>query len=304
MLDPHAPPALGEFLAAWELFREPALTGLIAGAVLGYLGVFIVLRRMVFLSAALSQSAGLGVTFAFYAQLHWGMTLLSPTLGALLTTLAAAGLVLADRSMGGGRRDALLGLIFLGGGAGALAVGTRIVQEVQDVQSILFGTAVAVLPEDFRLAAGLGAAVLTLHLWWLRGFVQASFDPEGARVRGLPVRLLDLVLLFTLAATISVFTRIVGALPVFAFTVLPALAASRLVANVPRALFLALLLGAVTGFGGYLLAWRHDLPVGASQALLGVALVACAEALRWLMRLHRRAEGPHSPSPPLPAAHP
>lgn len=294
MRDAVGPAGLSEFFAAWELFREPALTGLVAGGVLGFVGVYIVLRRMVFLSAALSQSAGLGVALAFHIQIHVAALagIVTPTVGAVVLTFAAVGLVLTDHSRGTGRRDALLGLIFLAGSAGALAIGTRIVQEVQDIQTVLFGTAVAVMPEDFRLAVFVGVALLGLHLWWMRGFIQASFDPEGARVRGLPVRLLDVVLLLTLAVAISIFTRIIGALPVFAFTVLPAIAAVRLARNVPQALWLSLGVGAFTGFAGYIVAWRHDLPVGASQALLGVAIVLVAEVLR--ATLHMVAPRSHS----------
>src|SRR5206468_12324584 len=61
-MNPAAPPpTFNDFFAAWDLFRDPVFAAMIAGATLGYLGVYIVLRRMVFVSAALSQAAGLGV---------------------------------------------------------------------------------------------------------------------------------------------------------------------------------------------------------------------------------------------------
>ena len=60
--------SLQGFLDGWELFADATLTGTIAGAILGFLGVYVVLRRMVFLTAALSQVAGLGVVLAFYAH--------------------------------------------------------------------------------------------------------------------------------------------------------------------------------------------------------------------------------------------
>src|SRR5262249_43474116 len=74
-MDPTTPPlTLHDFFAAWELFRDPVWAGVVAGATLGYLGVYIVLRRMVFVSAALSQAAGLGVATAFYVQILFSMT--------------------------------------------------------------------------------------------------------------------------------------------------------------------------------------------------------------------------------------
>lgn len=281
---------LALFFSSWELFREPALAGLLAGALLGYLGVYVVLRRMVFLSAALSQSAGLGVTLAFYAQIHLGLStaLASPVLFATLATLAASLLLLVEERPFRLRRESALGAAYLVGGAGALALGTRIVQEAHDIESILFGSAVAIVPESFQLLAGTVVVLFGLHLWWRRGFLQASFDREGARVRGLPVRLLEITLLASLAVAISVGTRTLGALPVFAFSVLPAMAALRVCANVPRALVVATLFGAASGFVGYLVAFLYELPVGASQTLTAAALVAVTALVRRVVRTLRR----------------
>lgn len=272
-------PTLSLFWESRDLFREALVAGAVAGALLGFLGVYVVLKRMVFLSAALSHSAGLGVTFAFYVHLHWGIegVLASPTLGAALFTVGAALLLMTDTSGQSTRRESLLGLAYLVGAAGALALGTRIVQEVQDVHTILFGEAVAVLPEDAYFLVGVAAFVFALHLWWLRGFLQAAFDRDGARVRGLPVRILEIALILTLALSISVATRILGALPVFAFSILPAMAAVRLAGNVPRALVVATGVGGLSGVLGYVAAFLYELPVGAAQTLVAAGFVGLAQ---------------------------
>ena len=67
------------FWDGWELFRDPILCGAAAGLVLGFLGVYVVLRRMVFVSAAITHSAGLGVALAFYAQIHLAASAPWPT---------------------------------------------------------------------------------------------------------------------------------------------------------------------------------------------------------------------------------
>lgn len=294
---------LGEFYDAWPLLGDAVLAGTIAGVVLGFLGVYVVLRRMVFLTAALSQSAGLGVALAFWLSLGMGHAAgghsggmgeatdaasVSPTMGAIVVTLIAVMLLMADRSLGGQRRDALLGLIFLGSSAGTILVGTRIVQEVQDIESLLFGTAVAVLPHHLWLLVGVGAVLAVLHLWWWRGFLAVTADPDGARVRRMPTLLLEVALLAGLAIAVSAATRVLGALPAFAFSVLPALAAIRLAPNVPRALWIAAGLGGVCGFGGYLVATLWDLPVGASQTGLGVVLAMVVMGAEKAIRLLRR----------------
>lgn len=268
------------FFESWALFGDSVYAGTIAGSVLGLVGVYVVLRRMVFLSAALSQAAGLGVTLAFWSQISLGASaaVVSPTLGATLATVAVIG-VLMRRRDADADLNAPLGFVFLVGACGTLIVGTRIVEELQDVQTLLFGTAVAVLPEDLFELALVGATVLALHVWWRRGFVAVSVDFTDARVRGLPVALLDFALLASLAVMVATTTRILGALPAFAFSVLPAFAALSLSRNVGQALIFAAVLGGAAGFSGYLLAFLWELPVGAAQTAVAALIAIGARGL-------------------------
>ena len=88
-------PTWAAFWEGFELFRDPILCAAIAGIVLGFLGVYIVLRRMVFVSAAVTQSAGLGVALTFYLQIHLGRHL-DPILGAAGASLLASLLFVLD----------------------------------------------------------------------------------------------------------------------------------------------------------------------------------------------------------------
>ncbi|MFT3770628.1 MAG: metal ABC transporter permease [Minicystis sp.] len=280
-----AAPTLRDFLSAWDLFRDPVLAGMIAGGTLGFLGVYIVLRRMVFVSAALSQAAGLGVAVAFYAQITLGAgTILGdPLATALAFTVATMAFLVRPASERWLSRESVLGAVYLVGSAGTLLVGTRIQQEAHDIQTILFGAAVLVTPADLTKLALVGAAAFALQIGAGRGLRFASFDRDGARLRGLPVRLLDAALLVTIALSVSVATRSLGALPVFAFSVLPAMAAILIAPSVRAATALAAALGIFAGGAGYVAAFLQTWPVGASQAALAAVILLVAAALRALM---------------------
>jgi len=275
-------PTLKEFFASWEIFRDPVLAGMIVGATLGYLGVYIVLRRMVFVSAALSQAAGLGVAFAFYAQIALGATGLlgSPFAAAMAFTFLAMLVLVREGAERWISRESLLGAVYLVGSAGALLVGTRIQQEAHDIQSILFGTAVLVRSEDLGKLELIGAVILILQLALGRGLRFASFDRDGARIRGLPVKALDATLFSSIAVAVSVSTRVLGALPVFAFSVLPAMAGILIAPNVRIAMVVAALLGGIAGGVGYIVAFLYGWPVGASQAAVAALITAVAACIR------------------------
>ncbi|MFL5344604.1 MAG: metal ABC transporter permease [Hyalangium sp.] len=277
-----------QFRASFELFQDPILCALIAGGVLGFLSVYVVLRRMVFVSAATTQAAGLGVALAFFAEIHLGFQV-NPTVGAIALSLLATLLLMADPSWLKLTRESVLGLAWAFAGGAAVLVGDRIAQEAHDIQGILFGTAVLVTPEQLAHVAIVGALILVIHLWWFRGLTFASFDRIGASVQGLPVKLLDAVLMLSIGVMVGVSARALGALPVFAFSTLSAIAALVLDLRLGWTFLLATVFGCVAGGGGYLFAFLYDFPVGGSQTVLSSALVLVALVFRSLRRLLLRS---------------
>jgi zinc transport system permease protein len=276
-------PTWEDFVGAFDLFRDPILCGVAAGAVLGYLGIFIVLRRMVFVAATLTQAAGLGVALSFYCGIHLGLSV-NPIVGAMALCLATSGLLSLRPERLHQSRDAILALAWLIAGSATILVGDRITQEAHDIAGILFGSGVLVRPIDLMLVLVLGGITLFIGIWWQRGFLLTTFDADGSRVQGLPVRLLELTLLVLITMSVSVCTRALGALPVFAFSVLPAMAAMILVPNLRWAFPLATLFGAAAGGLGYLAAFFLSFPVGASQTAAATALVLLAIPVRLIWR--------------------
>ncbi|MBZ4400030.1 metal ABC transporter permease [Myxococcus faecalis] len=272
-----------QFVEGFELFRDPLLCALLAGGVLGFLSVYVVLRRMVFVSAAVAQSAGLGVALAFYAGIHLGFEV-EPVIGATALALLATMLLMMDPTRLRLTRESLLGMAYALSGGAAILVGDRIAQESHDIQGILFGTAVLVTPEQLRTVAVAGIAVMALHLWWYRGITFASFDRIGALVQGLPVRLLDGVLMVSIGVMVGVCARALGALPVFAFSTLSAIAALMLDLRLPWTFVVATLAGIVSGVGGYMFAYFFDFPVGGSQTVVAALLVGVAMGARALIQ--------------------
>jgi zinc transport system permease protein len=270
----HGPSRLQDFADGWPLYRDPVLCGVLAGAALGALGVFVVLRRAVFITATLSQAAGLGVALAFFVDIQYGFDL-PPLLGALVMS-GVATLLVAARPPARVARETLVGGAFVTTSALAVLVGDRIAHEAHDIAAVLFGTAVLVRPLDLGLVVG--GAVLTLVVLVVigRALTFTGFDPEGARVQGLPVRAIESCFWLVFATVVSVATRALGALPVFALAVLPAAAGLAGARRLRTALAVGSLGGASAGAAGYVLAYFQELPVGASQATCAAVFAVLA----------------------------
>lgn len=301
--------SLSAFFEAWPLFKDPVITSVIAWAALGLAGGYIHARRYIFLTAAVSQVAGLGVALSMWVAHLVGIASLSELapLWSALMSLGALALfwrhdLSAEVSRGGPhlQGDQELGVIYLVGLSGTLMIGAHITHELSDIQALLFGSAVAVTEEGFWRVMTVGVAFGLLHLWWGRGLITMTIDPVGAQLRGLPVKLLDYSLLIGLGLLISVSTQTLGALPVFAASVLPTLIVRPWCAQ-PRAIFLAgALVGGLCGFGGYLFAFLSDSPVGASQSVSAVSLYVLSYlAARIARAVTRRASIESRGSAPL-----
>jgi zinc transport system permease protein len=290
--DPAATSSWDDFVLGWELgiYQNPILGAAVVGAVLGFLSAYIVMRRMVFVSAAVTQAAALGVALAFWLPIVAGITFIGPTTGGVVLSLAAALLLSIDPRRTGVSREMMLGMVYALAGGAAILVGSRIRQEAHDIQSILFGPSVLIAEVDLDRVLVTGALVMAVHLWWWRGLVFASFDPVAARVQRLPVRLLELVLLLSIGVMVGVSARAVGALPVFALSTMPAIAALQLARGHLLVTFgLAALIGAGAGIAGYLVAFFGDFNVGASQTVVVVAVALIAVILRLTAAAVRRA---------------
>jgi zinc transport system permease protein len=295
-----AGPSWADLWANIGIFRDAIAAGALAGALLGFIGVHIVLRRMVFASSAIAQAAALGVALSFWVAAtidpvrhaavhlanpaaHWMPSFLfEPVLWAIAASLLATLVFIANPVHLHLTRESLLGLVFLVSGAGAVIIGARINQEMHDLASILFGSAVVVESVDLYLVGAATIVLLGGHLLCWRALLFVGYDPMGARVQGMPVRGLNAFLFVSVGLAVALCTRALGALPVFAFSVLPAMAALALTARIGLVFAIATGLGAASGVAGYAISFRAELPVGATQTATAAAVLLAALVWRFV----------------------
>ncbi|PKN31964.1 MAG: hypothetical protein CVU63_21220, partial [Deltaproteobacteria bacterium HGW-Deltaproteobacteria-20] len=154
----------------WEssfLWLEAVIAASAVGAACAVVGVYMILRRVVFLPAALSQVSGLGVVFAFLLPSligsSEGASWASPEIVAGVVTLVASlllGWMPEPRRLS---RDAVIGVAYVLASALILIIGDRIPQDSHDINDILFGNAVAVETNQMIIAVVVAGIVLVVH---------------------------------------------------------------------------------------------------------------------------------------------
>jgi zinc transport system permease protein len=273
---------LQAFLEARDIWRDPLLAAVIAGALLGFLGVYVVLRRTVFVSAALTQLSTLGLIAAIVLEERSGVEVERAGVQLAVATLfSVAGALWLGRGQLGPRlpAEAGVGMAYALAGALTLIGASSFVHAAHDLDAMVFGNAVAVPTGDLLVLAAVAAACAAVHRLFAKELVFVSFDAETARAMGIAAGRWSGLLYLTLGLSIPPAARAIGALPTFAFLTLPASAALLLARRLPRIFGLAALLGAGAAALGYFLSWSAQIPTGATMVAVSGALLLPGAAL-------------------------
>ena len=262
--------ALGQFINSYFLWRDPMIVGAFTGAICGFLGVYVVLRRIIFVSATLTQISSFGVVLAFYLEVIWlaiFSSLFGPFAISLILTVIAAAFYALKRDFSRISREGVIAFGFLLASGGVIILGDRIAKGAHDISTILFGSAVVVDPVDVYLIPGVAILVFVIHLIYFKDFIFVSFDTESAKLFKYPVRRLNTLLLIKIALVVAVSTRALGALPVFALLALPPLSALYLTENLKLVFIFSVIIGILSAVLGYFFSFVLSIPTGASIAV-------------------------------------
>jgi zinc transport system permease protein len=274
--------ALETFLSAREIWEVPLAASVVAGAILGALGVYVVLRRTVFVSAALTQLSTLGLVGTLLVEERYHIETEHPSeqLAVAMAVSALGALVLGAFRPRRLPAEATVGAAWVVASSLVVLGASRLVHAAHDLGGLVFGNAVAVPASDLAVLSAVAALATAVHAAFAKELAFSSFDPETAQAVGMPVRLWDAVLFLTIGLVIPPAARAMGALPVFAFLTIPAAGALLLRVGFRPAFALAGSFGVLAAASGYVLSWLWETPTGATMVAVAALLAAPGAVLR------------------------
>jgi zinc transport system permease protein len=268
-------------------FMERALLGvLITGVSAPALGIYLVQRRMALIGDGIGHIALTGVGLAL-------LTGAAPVLTAVVVAAAGAVAVELVRERGRASGDIALALLFYGGiSGGVFLVALSSGRTNANLTAYLFGSPLTTSPGDLGVMAVLGGVVLAVTLLLRPWLFAICHDEEYARVAGLPVRALNLLLAVTTAVTVTVAMRAVGLLLVSAMMVVPVAAAQLVTRGFRATMHLAMAIGVFAAAAGIVISGIHDTAPGATIVLVAIAVFALLAAGLAILRAWRRRVAP------------
>nr|WP_275434692.1 anchored repeat-type ABC transporter permease subunit [Brevibacterium ravenspurgense] len=241
----------------------------LAAALCGIVGTYVVLRGMSFIGDAVSHAVfpGLATAFVIGADLALG-----GIIAGLVTSLAVA-VVSQLRRL---REDSVIGVFLVAAFGLGIVIISRAPGYAGSLTDFLFGSLTGVPVRDLVIVAAVGAFIAVLLAVFHQQLVAVSLDREFAAVQGVRVFWIDMLLYVcvTLAVVFSIQT--VGNILVLGLLITPAAAARMLTERLSVMFVLASTIGAVSAFIGLWLSWTLDTPVGGTIVLVLTAVFCAA----------------------------
>lgn len=248
-----------------EFMRNALLAGVLAAIACGVVGVYVVVKKIVFISGGIAHASFGGIGIGYFLGIN-------PVLGALLFAIASAltmGTVTRKTKL---PEDTVIGVLWAVG----MAIGIIFVKltpgYAPDLFSYLFGDILFVPVSDLILMLVLDIVIISVVLLLNKEFLILSFDEEFGTVVGVPTNAIYLILLCLIALTVVVLMRAVGIILVIALLTIPAAMARQFTHSLSKMMLLSVLFGIVFAVLGLWLSYELNIASGATIVLVGVVL--------------------------------
>ena len=290
--------SLWQILSPDFLLRNSVYTSVLIGVACPLVGVFLVLRRLVFMGVALPQISSTGVAVALSVPMWLGLLrpehaahtehILAFTGSLLFTLLAILVLAFLERR-GRGLPEGRLGTAYVVSAAVSIILLSKNHYGEVGWLDLMKGEVITIDNADLAMTTITLAIVLGVLGLFNKEIMLVSFDRSMAITLGKNVVFWDILLYVLIGLTVSMAVLSVGPLIAFGFLLIPALTAHLFARTMRQFVVLAPLVGGVAAFLGFWLAYQWDLPVGPTDvALLGVLYMAASIAARLFRKTANR----------------
>jgi zinc transport system permease protein len=263
-----------------DFMRLAFATGAVVGMLAPAVGFFLVQRRMSLIGDGIGHVAFAGVALGYLLGI-------SPVATALAASVVGAVGIEWLRARRRTTGDQALALLFYTGIAAGVVLISAAGALDANLFAFLFGSILTVTGDDLAIVAALGVGGLGLIAVLYRALVAVAVDEDGARVAGIPVGLLNVLIAGLAGITIAVSMRIVGILLIAALMVLPVVAASRIAWSIRSTILLSMAIGVAAVFAGLTISYYADLAPGGAIVLVAAGSFVVASGAGALFR--RRA---------------
>jgi ABC-type Mn2+/Zn2+ transport system permease subunit len=287
---------LRQILSPDFLLRNSVYTSVLIGFACPLVGVFLVLRRLIFLGVALPQISSTGVAVALSLPLWLGLDLsghdsqsthMLAFAGSIAFTLVAILVLAVLERRGRGLPEGRLGTAYVVAAAFSILLLSKNRYAELGWLDLMKGEIITVSNFDLTLTAIALAVVLIVLGLFHKELMLVSFDRTLAVTLRKNVVFWDALTYLLIGFTVSMAVLSVGPLISFGFLLIPPLMAHLFAQTMRQFTIFASLIGGVASFIGFWIAYQWDWPVGPTDVVLLGIIYALSFAVKKLALLFR-----------------
>jgi zinc transport system permease protein len=268
-------------LISYDFVIHALEAAFLASITCGFIGAYIVARRMVFISGGITHASFGGIGLGYFLGIN-------PIFGAaIFSILSAFGIRLVSKQTDI-REDSAIGILWSFG----MAVGIIFIYltpgYAPNLMSYLFGSILTVTTTDLTLMGILAAATVAIFLLFYRTILFISFDEEYARSHNAPVETFNYLMLTLVALVIVINIRVAGIILVISYLTIPQSTANLFVNDLKKIIILSMIISFAGSLTGLFLSYYWNIPSGATIIFVFVLIFIIARAIVYLRNLKLR----------------
>lgn len=266
--------AVGQFFQ-YTFIQNALVAAFFLSLITGFIGSYIVVRRLVFLSGGITHASFGGIGIAWYMGLN-------PILGAsVFSVLSALGLeyLSQGRTL---REDSAIGMLWSFG----MAIGILFVfltpGYAPNLMSFLFGSILTISKTDIMLLLILSVVTMLFFMAFYYPILFVAFDSDFAKTQNVPVKFIGYSLAVLIALAIVFSIRAVGIILIISLLTIPANIANTITHRFKRIIQLSVLISFISIGAGIAISFKLNVPSGATIIITLIVLYLIVQSIHLL----------------------
>ena len=246
----------------YDFMVRALIAASIVGLICPLMGMFIVLRKLSLIGDSLSHIALSGIAASTIFNVN-------PIIGSLIASSLAA--IIIDRLRSSLKEYADLSIaIIMALGVGISGILMSASNVNFDLFSFMYGSIATVTKEDITIIMITAIIVLLFINLFFKELVYITFDEESAKLSNIPVKMINIIFMILVAASITMTLRIVGVLLVSSLIAIPVATSLRVAKSFRQSIFYSILFGEISILSGVILSFYMDVAPGAIIVIVSI----------------------------------
>ncbi|NLB93218.1 MAG: metal ABC transporter permease [Bacteroidales bacterium] len=244
-------------LFAYEFFQKAFIAAVFASISCGIIGSYIVSRRIVFISGGITHASFGGIGLAFLLGF-------SPILGAVIFAVASALGIQFFTKVARIREDSSIAIFWSLGMALGIIFIFMTPGYTPNLMSYLFGNILTVTVAELIWMFILNVVIIFFFSVFFKEILYVAFDEEFAKAAGLPVSLINYLIITLVALTVVLNIRVVGIILILSLLTIPQAIANLFTKKFKNLLLLSSFFAFTGTIIGLYASYFLDIPSGAT----------------------------------------